>query len=515
MNGAFESTNSEALIKVYGGIKHTEISEEFILPDYLPDVKKIIRADAYPKIEGKYVSQGKIEYDGEAVIRLLFIDEKNQLHSVSFDSSFSDSLEIESVSSECIANLLPSPESLSCRTVNPRRISVRLRIDTDITVRCMCSFRPELSGASSETEVLSEELSVLKLICGDESDLSCAADLEADGALPQIGEVIACDIDMCFYECKGSEGRVLCRGDMPITVFYSSPTEGGEIYTVLFRKLPLAQVVAAEGVDESYECTARGTINDVKINVAENGFGERRILELDISYRMAINCIGNENVTITKDIYSCNDDVRAETETVTFNRFIRNYSAAFTANYISDSDDAAIDGADGVLAVFAHPRTESVILDPKAKRLIVEGSCDTGAMLQRADELTCAEHSVPFHLELEATGVPEEFTYTCDTVCLSARGRIDGGKLYTDIELQIALTVLATERREIIRSASFTPRAADKNGRPSQLRFFYPEHGETLWNIGKQFGVSCEKLKEVNRLTDREAIPDVLIIPKS
>ncbi len=515
MNETFEGTNSEALIKVYGGVKHTEISEEFILPDYLPDVKKIIRADAYPKMEGRYVSQGKIEYDGETVIRLLFIDEKNQLHSVSFNTTFSDSLEIPSVSNECIANLLPSPESLSCRAVNPRRISVRLRIDTDITVRCVCSFRPELNGEPSETEVLNEELSALKLIYGDENGLNCAADLEADGALPQIGEVIACDVDMCFYECKCSDDRVLCRGDMPITVFYSTPTENGEIYTVLFRKLPIAQVVAAEGVNESYECTARGTVNDVKINVTENGFGERRILELDVSYRMAINCMGNESVTVTKDIYSCNKDVMTETENVTFDRFIRNYSAAFTANHVSDSDGTVTEGADGVLAVFAHPRTESVILDKANKRLTVEGSCDTGAILQGTDGLSCTDYSVPFHLELEATGVPEDFTYTSDTVCLSARGRLDAGKLYTDIELQINLSVLGTEKREIIRTAVFTPSAEDKNSRPSYLRFYYPERGESMWSIGKQFGVSCEKVREVNKLSVEGAIPDVLIIPKN
>ena len=106
MNGFYGSGSTDALIKVHSGIKHTEISEEFILPDYLPDIKRVIRADASPRIDGKYLSDGKISFDGEVACRMLYTDESNCLKSVTFTSTFSDSAEIICVSSECIF-LLP------------------------------------------------------------------------------------------------------------------------------------------------------------------------------------------------------------------------------------------------------------------------------------------------------------------------------------------------------------------------------------------------------------------------
>lgn len=513
MDDFFRAGNSEALVKSYGGTKHTEVAEEFILPDLFPDIKKIIRADARPRIDGKYISQGKIEYDGEVTSRLLFIDEKNQLHAVNFTSTFSDSVEIPTVTDECITNLVPTPESLSCRTVNPRRVSVRLRIDTEITVRCMRSFVPELSGDHGKTEVLSEERSVIKLVCGGENGLTCAADLEADGALPQIGEVIACDVDMSFYECKGSDGRVLCRGDMPITVFYSSPTDDGEIYTVLFRKLPLAQVVAADGVDESFECTARGSVENVTVNVSENGFGERRIIELDVTYRIALNCIGNSSVTVTKDIYSCDRMAKVESETVTLNRFIRNYSTNFSVNHIAEAAELGINEEESVLAIFARPHTETVTLESSNKRLIVDGICYTGAILQNPSGLNCADYTVPFHIELEASGITDEFNFTCDAVCMSARGRLDGGKLYTDIELQLNISILSTEQLEIVRKVDFDAIPQEKEF-GARIRLFYPTKNESLWSIGKEFGISCDTLKEYNQISENDKIPEVIIIPE-
>ena len=43
------------LVKTFQDTSHNEISAEYNLPDYLPDIKRIIRADAVPKVDGKYL----------------------------------------------------------------------------------------------------------------------------------------------------------------------------------------------------------------------------------------------------------------------------------------------------------------------------------------------------------------------------------------------------------------------------------------------------------------------------
>ena len=60
-NDKNNTIKNNALVKIYDGIKHTDISQEFILPDYLPDIKKIILVDTIQKIDGKYVSSGKVD----------------------------------------------------------------------------------------------------------------------------------------------------------------------------------------------------------------------------------------------------------------------------------------------------------------------------------------------------------------------------------------------------------------------------------------------------------------------
>lgn len=515
MNNYIELTGNgsdTALIKVYDGIKHTEITEEFILPDYLPDVKRIIRVDARPKIDGKFITAGKVEYEGDVVCTILFCDGENKLKTVTFTAPFSDVVELSDNDDECIANLIPSPESISCRMINPRRASLRLRIDTAVTVWCGRSFSPELTGAYSEesAEVKTRDVDVMKLICAGESGLNASADLEVDGALMQVGEVISCNVDMSFYECKGAEDKVLCRGEMPITVFYSTPEGEGENYTVLFRKLPIAQVVSAEGVTEAYECMAKGSVDGVKVSVAENGFGERRIIELDVSYRIYLNCVSRDKVTVTEDIYVPGADVVTETEKKELCSLARTYSKSFGASASFTREELDLNDAENVFEVSSEPRINDVRLTDGGYKLTVSGTAPTSAIIKRADGLFSVEYAVPFSAELDGEGIPKDFTYNSDTVCMCAKGRLDNERLYTELELQMDLMVLGVNGTEVLKRAEFTARA-EESEKP-QMRFFYPSETETLWSIGKRFGISQGELLKVNKI-EGEKMPDMLIIP--
>ncbi len=511
--------SESALTKVYEGVKHTEIAEEFILPDYLPDIKRIIRADAKPRIDGKYITSGRVDYEGDIVCHLLFCDEENKLRNVTFTAAFSDGIDLPGGDDECIANLIPSPESINCRMQNPRRISLRLRVDTECTVWCHRSFAPAIKGSISPygAEMLTDTPEVMELICAGERGLNASADLEADGALPQIGEVISCNVEMSFYECKASDGKVLCRGDMPITVFYSTPgqenedgTTSPETYTVLYRKLPIAQVVAADNATEGYDCIARGSVDDVKYNIAENGFGERRILELDISYRIYLNCVCSTTTSIVRDMYACDRKVKTETENVTFYRHLRSYNTSFGANSVIPRADLGLTDASAIYEVSTSPKITSVHLSDDGHRLTVTGVAPCAAVLMGSDGLYSTEYEIPLKLELDASGVSGKFIYNCDTVTMSARGRLDSENLYTDLELQIALMVLGESEEAILSSAEFSE--PQPKERSSSLRFFYPDKGETLWDIGKEFSLPVSSIKAANGFSG-EAVPDVLLIP--
>ena len=506
-----DTENCNALMQIYEGVKHTEISEEFILPDYLPDVKRIIKVNAKPRIDTKYVTMGKVEYEGDVVAVVLFIDEENKLRTVTFKAAFADAIEVAEIKTECVANLVPYIESVNCRLLNPRRVSLRVRVDTDSTIWCNKDLKPRYFGDlhNVKTEELKREVKSVQLITAGENGLTASADIEVDGALPQVGEVISCRVDMSFFECKASEGKVLCRGEMPITVFYSSPSENGENYTVLFRKLPIAQVISADGADESFECMSRGEVDDVKVKVSENGFAEKRILELEITYRVYLNCVKKDSVTITEDAYAPKRSVREETEAVKFCYPARNYSVNFGATKSVPKNEMELENAEGVFEVSAEAKVSSVEKN-SAGRIVVKGIADVDAIFKGGEGLFSVKYDIPFETELDSTGVPEKFEYTADLVGMCAKGRLDAENFYTELEMQLGLMLLGCSEINLLKQAEFS--VAEEEKMPPQMRFYYPDQNETMWDICKRFGVSYADIERNNTIKDGK-VPEVIMIP--
>ena len=60
---------------LYNGNQHSEISGEFSLPDYLPDVRRILRVKADPHITGKYMNGERLEFEGEVTMTLIYLSE--------------------------------------------------------------------------------------------------------------------------------------------------------------------------------------------------------------------------------------------------------------------------------------------------------------------------------------------------------------------------------------------------------------------------------------------------------
>ena len=55
---------------LYSGTQNSEISGEFTLPDYLPDVRRILRLTSGPRITGKFMNGERLELEGEVSMTL-------------------------------------------------------------------------------------------------------------------------------------------------------------------------------------------------------------------------------------------------------------------------------------------------------------------------------------------------------------------------------------------------------------------------------------------------------------
>ena len=67
-----------------------ESSEDYILPDYLPDIKKVAAVFPAATIKGRFLGSGTLEYEGEACYKVLYVAEDQTLRTAVFLTGFED-----------------------------------------------------------------------------------------------------------------------------------------------------------------------------------------------------------------------------------------------------------------------------------------------------------------------------------------------------------------------------------------------------------------------------------------
>ena len=66
-----------------------EVSAEYTLPDYLPDVNRLLRTSARVEKNEKYCSQDMIEYEGRLCFSVIYATSDGKIKNAEFDTDYS------------------------------------------------------------------------------------------------------------------------------------------------------------------------------------------------------------------------------------------------------------------------------------------------------------------------------------------------------------------------------------------------------------------------------------------
>nr|MBQ4319957.1 hypothetical protein [Clostridia bacterium] len=185
-----------------------ECSGDYILPDTVADIKRVLRVT--PRlIPGARYRDGKtVFFEGRAIYNALIVTEENKLAKLTYEEPYSDSIEIEYKTDDPQISIRPEPGALSWRIVNQRKLGIKLKICTHVTVTEKQETKPD-TASLNPTELQKDEVT-LPSVCvytAAESGRLCE-DIELEGTLPQIGGIIDCRCELTVNECKCVEGSV-------------------------------------------------------------------------------------------------------------------------------------------------------------------------------------------------------------------------------------------------------------------------------------------------------------------
>lgn len=483
---------------------YAETNDDYYLPDYLPEIRKILRLDAHAVGTGIFAGSERTEFGGTVFYTLYYTGPEGKITAVPLSGEYEYSLPVRGEMPGVIYTR-ETVETAVCRPSGPRKVNLRARVCAHPHALAEENAQPPLSAVLPEGEEAEKLLRTREQMHSEayvSGELSAEAAVPLDGLTEENLRILSAAGEIYVESAKAEDGRIRCRGALYTEVL----AEAEGVPFAKQKKIPFEAELEAQGARTGDAVSAWGVCESVTTEVRPADGGVEILL--DLRYVLHAVCYRNVPLTLTGDLYSCGHllDVR-KTPCVT-TRFAGQVSGNYTVSATADAEEEWASAE--LISLSVTPGTTEATVLPR--RVILSGQMRAAATYLSSGEegeqkIGASSYPFPFRIEAE---LPEEIAPT-DRVeyfltPFTCAGKCEQGKLSMQAEVALSLCVFHDRTDEVPEAVTVADRQPEE--RTADLLITYPSPEESLWSIGKKYGVPLAKLQKENGLPDTEADAD-------
>ena len=487
---------SRIRVKFFEKNVSNELSSDYTLPDYLPEIRKIL--GIYPKISpiSRYIGNS-VEFSGRVDYDLLYCDAEAKLTSVPLGEDFTFEVEPEvpngiewSNSGEAYADI--SADTTYVRATAPRKVNVKCRLHAliraygydDTTADVGRTAGAEMLKVGTECAELYRSMSeVVEL--SDELDVGSTAELRYIGSNGNVN----------ITEVTHNETRLNCRGEV-ITETLTENKETGEINSIT-KKLPFSQDIELPSDvsgKQIYPCV-RGKCSEIKISDGEDKY------LIDTEVILEADTVASLPIELTTDIFVPGTDSTTSYRDCKYESLLKSGNAGVSLSQSMPLSELSLSEGSEILCKNAVIRTDGVGTSQNGNGTAINGSVKLKIISKCGEEFSSGETSIPFSAEIGKDFGGKKLSLSAYPTLSDLRIRTDGEKATVEGNISLAYILTSEENIRIADGVTVAEESGDKRTEKSSgITIYYPENGETLWNIAKKFGTSPRSVAQINDL---------------
>ncbi len=473
---------------------------EAAIPDYYPEVFRIVRTQSLPLIQKTFFANGKITAEGVIVHSVLYVPGDGKgLCSFTLKSAFSCAFESDA---EGLYIASAKPQYISCKLSSPRKALIKAVLSVKLSVL----GKREITVNAPEDD---------SLLCLKHSvDISCPVAQgqklfkinEEQEINDAVGAPLYTTAQPIIKETRIINGKAIVKGEMQIkTLYVSHNDEVKEAFCVF----GFSQII--DTPDSMENDKAQIFINvcdtDTRLSVGENE--NSSVIEYDITAQALVFVCRDKKADIASDCFCVNYETDYVKQACAFTHICSTVEG-------SSKTVSKISFADGILRALDSTGSVRVDTCTHSNRILrIAGSVELRIIyLNGENEIQSVERAIPFDAEYA----------TEDIKNLSCRPQLSiSGCNITPVnenEAQISLTLYAfgylekTVNCEYISSIDILKDKPKESSALPPLSLYFAKKGEALWDIAKSFNISPERIKALNSCEDILTEDKRLLLPR-
>lgn len=478
----------------------TELSNDYTLPDYLGEIRKVLRISASVSPSSKYVKGNTAEFNGNIEYTLLYVGTDGELYATALPAEYSFSVPLEISGAYDLSegiNLFSESvdESLTTRVTSPRKLNVKCRLNSQIEGYGILVSEERITGEADIDSLvrLKKEAIISSAVCALCDPLEISADVDIQDPNTRVISGSCC---IRINETIPSEDLLDIRGEATISLIVSE--KDSSPVRCITKSVPFEKRLEIDGMSSRASLKLNCFVSDLSISVNDND------IHCEIEILPDIIAYNDNSLSYTEDIYS----TERSSECAYKDLSIQHVSSVEYVNFSQSEriplSDTVIPQGSQTIEVLCKPSIDKI--DEENGKAIIYGQCKYSVITHKDGEYSGTEIPLGFKY---VCGKDEAKVVEARVSVISAKLRLDGGNLAVDTELSIRKLCANDIDVKTVSEVRFGDLSEKRNG---DIILCFPSTDDTPWSVSKRYQVSPDALKGIGSSTDSlDTTPYILI----
>lgn len=463
----------------------TEVTGDCVLPDYQPEIRRLLTVKPNVLPPAKYVGGGNAEFNGTVEYQILYVGGDGELCSTSFSSEYTVRVPLEGTervdeNAGITALATVVGETVSARVGAPRRLNLRCRLRAHVCAYGKMLLEEQTRGGANADGIhrLREESRCIHAVGGVSEPIAVKEEILGIG---ENAQVISAEAEPFLYDVRSEEGHVYASGELLLKLLIRQEGMSPE---PMLRKISFDVSVEMDGIGSDYACCMWGTVSELSVKAEEGS------ITCEAEVLAEARAARNVPVRYTEDLYS--------TESVS-TCGLSKYELPVLQKYenFNLSQNERISEQewklpDGMTIVDVCGSAQIDACEENGGKYVLTGQCRYMLLCEQNGEYSSSELNLPLRCETEQG----DGTVTCfdaRATVLSCRARHENGILCLDAELAFCVEFIGQETICAVSSVEFGDALVRAE---SGMTVYYTAPDDTLWTVAKKYHVAPERLVE-------------------
>ena len=472
---------------------------DFSLPDYLPEIQRLLSVTPTVLPETKFLSGNVLELGGTMSYSVLYYGDDNTLACTSLVTEYSADTALPAAVENagdiiCDCDI----ENTTCRVTGPRSLNIKTRLKSRVMSDESIADEGTVLGSDDKKADAAMCMSVERLrlpvtsmtrTCGMTTG-SATGEITAPSSS---AKPVMCEGTMGVSYAEARDDGVLAKGDIYVKCIFAEPDGKSRCQKT---KIPFEILIPVRNVAPGSKARAWGRIASVTVMASGTTDGTFSVsAEYDIEGESLALC----DTTLCCDAYST--ELESENEMREAELLC---PLAFGGGQLTVTGEADVKSASSSGSLIdVTGSVSSLQVTASDGKLYVTGNIKFKAIIEGEGEMTAPEFELPVKYEIpdsSCEGVsPTELQSRVSCSVLRTDGKLSDGKVSVNAELAMSYEVLEKQRKRFVTAVKLGTER-QKDAKSACVRVYFPQSEESLWSVCKKYHADRSRILRANNI---------------